>query len=357
MADRSSAGKVENRRRNVFVTQLGEHREEEDGDVSHIPIVREIPSEILQKHNKTLQKTLLLQKEAEHGRVTAELIAKRQEFKEQMEALARRRGELTQKEQNNRAEALKFDIYLKDCELKKKRAIKKFQTEQKVTEIKKREIQNLKEELKKLKIRQETLHKKVAKYKRYEDFLQKIVSTCPVNSLEFDADSVVGTLMKRHQTLLTTNQTLTANLSFLLNNLQESQREVGILQEEHDTAKIMLISKISELQTKCHTLQEKNAQLEQYVSHNKSIVRNQRQEQSRMLLAISAMAEQCYMQHYGPLEKMTLLSKLDMIQEFILEKMQIKQETMLSDELAVPCSSLKEPSPKQKKVTISMEKL
>lgn len=33
-----------------------------------------------------------------------------------------------------------------------------------------------------------------------------------------------------------------------------------------------------------------------------------------MLLAISSLAEQCYMWHYGPLKEMPLLSKLDMIQ-------------------------------------------
>lgn len=40
----------------------------------------------------------------------------------------------------------------------------------------------------------------------------------------------------------------------------------------------------------------------------------QSQELGSLLLAIANLAEQCHMQHYGPLQEMEWLSKLDMIQ-------------------------------------------
>ncbi|XP_060118108.1 uncharacterized protein CCDC197 [Heteronotia binoei] len=340
---------VENRRKNVFVTQLGEHREEEDEDVHCIPIIREAPSKILRNHGKTLQKTLLLYKEVEHDRVTVELIAKRQEFKQQMEMLAKRSAEFALKEEASRARALKFDRYLKECEQKKERAMKKYQNERKLIQIKKNEIHKLKEELKELRMRQQKLQEKVAKCKVYEDFLLKLIEALPTNYLEYGEDSLIGALIKRHETLMIANQNLTKNLSMLLHDLEKTQHELGTLQEEHDTTKIVLISRLSELQSKCSALQGKNTQLEQYISHKKGHFRNQKEELGRMLLAISDLAEQCYMWHYGPLKEMPLLSKLDMIQEFILEKQDIRQQTMQLDELETSSSSLKERPHKSKK--------
>ncbi|XP_054827834.1 uncharacterized protein CCDC197 [Eublepharis macularius] len=341
---------VENRRKNIFVTQLGEHREEEDEDVSRIPIIHEDPRKILQHHGKTLQRTLLLQKEVEHDQVTAELIAKRQEFQKQMEKLAQRSAEFSLKEEAGRARALKFDRYLKDCEQKKERAMKKYQNEQKLNQIKKSEIHKLKEELKELRVRQQKLQRKVAKCKVYEDFLRKLIEALPANYLECGEESLIRALIKRHETLMTANQNLTENLSSLLHNLERSRQEFGTLQEEHDTAKVMLISKLSELQTKCSTLQGKNTQLEMYISHKKGHFRNQREELGKMLLAISDLAEQCCMWHYGPLKEMPLLSKLDMIQEFILEKQTIREQTVQSDELETSSCSLKERPYKSKKL-------
>ncbi|XP_077179669.1 uncharacterized protein CCDC197 [Paroedura picta] len=340
---------VENRKENVFVTQLGEHREEGDEGVHYIPIIHEAPSKILQHHGNTLQKTLLLRKEVEHDQVTAELIAKRQEFKKQMEMLAKRSAEFALKEEASRVRALKFDRYLKECEQKKERAVKKYHNEQKLNQAKKNEIYKLKEELKELRIRQQKLQGKVAKCKVYEDFLLKLIEALPAHYLECGEESLIRALIKRHETLVTANQNLTKNLSTLLHNLETNQHEFGTLKEKHDTAKVMLISKLSELQSKCSALQGKNTQLEQYISHKKGHFRNQKEELGGMLLAISDLAEQCYMWHYGPLKEMPLLSKLDMIQEFILEKQNIRQQTMQLDGPKTSSCSLKERPNKNKK--------
>lgn len=97
---------VENSRRNVFVTQLGELREEEDENVFHIPIIHKVPSDILQLNRKTVQRTLRLRKEAELNQVTAELIRKKEEFRERMEELAKQTEEFIQNAKNDKKSLL-----------------------------------------------------------------------------------------------------------------------------------------------------------------------------------------------------------------------------------------------------------
>ncbi|XP_048339433.1 uncharacterized protein CCDC197 isoform X2 [Sphaerodactylus townsendi] len=301
---------VENRRKNVFVTQLGEHRDEEDEDVHCIPIIHETPSKILQHRGRSLQKTLRLRKAIEHDQITAELIAKREEFKKRMEKLAERNAEFALKEEASRAHALKFDRYLKECEQKKERAMKKYQDEQKLNKIKKNEIHKLKEELKELSVRQQKLQKKVAKCKVYEIFLLKLIEALPANYLECGGNSLIKALVQRHETLLTANHHLTKNLSSLEYNLEKTQHELGTFQEEHDTMKVILISKLSELQAKCSALEGKNAQLEQYISYKNGHFRNQ---------------------------------------EFILQKQDIRQQAVQSNELETSSCSLKERPLRNKK--------
>ncbi|XP_006133738.1 uncharacterized protein CCDC197 [Pelodiscus sinensis] len=331
---------LENRRRNVFVTQLGEHREEEDKDVTHIPIIREAPSKILETDANSLQKTLILKKEVEFDHVTAELIAKRREFKERMEAVAKQRAQFAKKQQDSRNQALKFDKFLKENDVKRRRALQKCQAEVKINEIKQREIDKLVAELEKLKVRQQNLQKKAAKHKVYEDFLLKMIDLLPDNDLGCGADLVIGAVIRRHDMLLSTNQTLIKNSIALSDDYEKSQRDLETLLREHDTTKLMLIRELSELQMTYNRIQEKNKQLDVIINHEKGHFRYQSQELGSLLLAISNLAEQCHMQHYGPLQEMEWLSKLDMIQEFILEKKHIQQLAAHADESGTLLSNL-----------------
>ncbi|XP_074854840.1 uncharacterized protein CCDC197 [Carettochelys insculpta] len=331
---------LENRRKNVFVTQLGEHRDEEDKDVTHIPIVREAPSKILETDANSLQKTLILKKEVEVDCVTAELVAKRREFEVRMEAVAKRRAQFAKKQQESRNQALKFEKFLKEGEVKRRRALEKYQAEVKLNEIKQREIDKLVAELEKLKVRQQKLQKKAAKHKVYEDFLLQTIDRLPDEGLGCGADSVIGAVIRRHETLLATNQTLIKNLIALSDDYENSQHDLETLQREHETTKLMLIRELSELQMKCSRIQEKNKQLDVSINHQKGHFRYLSQELGSLLLVIANLAEQCHMQHHGPLQEMEWLSKLDVIQEFILEKKHIQQLAIEADESGALLSNL-----------------
>ncbi|XP_060610870.2 uncharacterized protein CCDC197 [Anolis sagrei] len=325
---------VENRRRNVFVTQLGQDRGEESEDVSHIPVVHEVSvSEIMQHNKKALHRFQLLKKKEECDQMTVELNAKKQEFKERLELLAKQSGELNQKGQKSRTHALGFDFYLQECEKKKERYLEKFKRERKLNLIKRHEIMKLKEEIKKLKARHQKLRKKIAKYKIIANFLQKVVNILPSSEyayLGYQEDSIVRALIERHMTLVTENRNLLTHLSVLQYELEKLQHEFAVLQEEQNTRKYMLIGKVSELQSKSSMLYAKNITLTQYANSEEDKFTRQSKELTSLLMAISDLAEQCYLKTYGPLKEMTLLSKLDMIQEFILETKQMKEELMPS---------------------------
>lgn len=57
------------------------------------------PGRLLETGVNTLQKTLILKKQAELGEVDKELCRKRQEFKSRMETLSRRKAELLAEQQ------------------------------------------------------------------------------------------------------------------------------------------------------------------------------------------------------------------------------------------------------------------
>nr|XP_028587313.1 coiled-coil domain-containing protein 42 homolog [Podarcis muralis] len=333
---------VDNGPGNIFVTQLGEHRQEEGEDVPQIPVMRESTSDILQHRRKALQTFRLRKKEIENEQASAELTAKKQEFKERMEALVQRREALEQKDQDRKNRILEFDEYIKECHQKKERVIQLYHQEHALKALKKREVFKLKKELKKLQVRKKELQKKMAKYKSFEDFLKKVTATFTPGFLGYPEDSMVEALVKRHKTLFEENQSLMKNLSIQQCHIEETQKELGILREEYNTTTFVLLGKISELQSKKSALQEKKKHLCHHINNEECLIDQKRQDLSRMMLAINNMAELCYMPHYGPLDDMTLRSKLDMIQESILRKKQIVEETkaLQSEELTRSSSNL-----------------
>ncbi|XP_073466203.1 LOW QUALITY PROTEIN: uncharacterized protein CCDC197 [Aquarana catesbeiana] len=316
---------LEIRRRNVFVTQLEENREEEDEDVTQIPIIKEAAGKILDRSKNTLQKTLVLKKEVEYDRISQELVYKRQEFSERMQELEARREEHKLKEKEFGEKAEKFEKFLKDSEAKQRRAMVRYQAESRQNDLRKTEIQQLAEQLEEKRVRQRTLQKRVKRNKIYEEFLLKMVEKVPDNYLEYGVDSPVKAIIRRYETLFLTNENLVNNLTILADENESAQYSLEALKRQHDTAKLTMTSELSRLQLDFDRLQEKSKQLELTFNLEKSQFRNQSVEIGSLLLAVINLAEQCQMKHYGPLAEVDLTEKLDMVKEYILEKMQVER--------------------------------
>uniref|UniRef100_UPI00398F54CE uncharacterized protein CCDC197 n=1 Tax=Pristiophorus japonicus TaxID=55135 RepID=UPI00398F54CE len=329
-AGRSFSLHIKSLKKNVFVTQLGERRDEDD-DVTYIPIIRQATGEILANDSKTHQKTLVLKKEVEVDQVNAELAVKRQEFFQRMEALTQRRVEFERREQANKDRALKFDKFLKDNDAKRYRAIKKHQFEVKENEAKQKELQDLLQQFEEIKARQQKLQGKVSNYKVYEDYLLKVIDNLPENYLEYGAESLVMSLIRKHETLGATNETLINNLSKLSDEMEQCQHNLESLHQESDTSKLMINSQLSLLRVESDEIKERKKRMELKLNRERGNFIHQSEDLGAILLAINNLADQCYVRHYGILEEISILTKLDMVKEFITEKRVVAQMTVQTD--------------------------
>ncbi|XP_051238084.1 coiled-coil domain-containing protein 42 homolog isoform X1 [Dicentrarchus labrax] len=311
---------VQNRIRNIFVTQSEDTRHRKEEDVNHIPVVTETSSRVLETGVNTLQKTLVLKKQAELDEVNKQLTLKRQEFKSCVEALAQRRSELEIKQQQTKERAIKFEKFVAENEVKRRRALKKYEAAREQNVLKQREIEDLTEQLKQLRARQQVLKERMAKYKIYEDYLMKTLDYLPTTYLDNGSDSLVMPIIRRHETLSITHQDLLQRLERLEEEVEQGQRQLQTMKQQHSIKKLMANKDLSELQSELETLKEKNKQAEVNLLMQQSLSREKVEEVGVLLMAINNLAEQCYLAAYGPLENMDILTMMEMVKEYILDK-------------------------------------
>ncbi|KAL6105668.1 uncharacterized protein ACO6RY_07146 [Pungitius sinensis] len=312
--------KVENRKINIFVTQLEEHRHKKEENVNHLPVVTETSSRVLEAGVNTLQKTLILRKQFELDNVNQQLARKRQEFKNRMEALAGRRSELELKQQETAEMVMKFEKFVAENELKRRRALRKYEAELELNISKQREIEDLTDELKQLGARKQVLKQRMSKYKIYEDYLIKTIDHFPSTYPDNGSESLVMPIIRRHETLSITHRDLLQRLGRLEEEVEQSQQQLLAMTQERSIKTLMANKELSELRNELETLKEKNKEAEVDLLMEQGLSRQKVEEEGRMLMAINNLAEQCYISAYGPLTNMNILTMMDMVKEYILDK-------------------------------------
>ncbi|XP_026867399.2 coiled-coil domain-containing protein 42 homolog [Electrophorus electricus] len=324
--------KVENRLKNIFVTQLEDvsllHKKEHDENVRHIPVITESSSRVLDTGVNTLQRTLVLKKQVHLDEVNRQLMQKEQEFKGHMQALEQKWSQLQHKQQETKDKAAKFEKFVEENEVKRCRALKKYQVQRKQNQLMEKDISDLSAQLEQLQIRHQRLKARVDKHKIYEDYLMKILDLLPEKYLEYGAESLVMPIIRRHETLSITQQDLLQRLASVTKELDEGQHKLDSLKQEHNTSKLMTNKELSELQTQWDQIVEKNKQLEmtQHIHQGRS--RDKAEETGSLVIAVKHLGQQCYLQHYGPLEDMDMLVMMDMIKEFIVEKVDMERRAL-----------------------------
>ncbi|KAM6961263.1 uncharacterized protein CCDC197 [Aplochiton taeniatus] len=305
---------------------------EETENVNHIPVITETSNQILDTGVNTLQRTLVVKKQVEMDEVDRQLALKQQEFKVRMHVLAQRRAELELKQQETKERAKKFDKFVEDNEIKRRRALKKYQDARKLNTLKQKEVLELTERLEKLQARQQYLNERVSKYKIYEDYLMKILDFLPENYLEYGSDTLVMPILRRHETLSITHQALQQRVTRLAVDLEEGQRRLESLKQEHNNHKLRTTRDLSELQSQWDEVREKNKQREMNLMLHQGQSRHQVEEVGSLLMAVRNLGEQCYFNNYGPLKDMSLSAMMDMIKEYILERVDIeKRASQMTD--------------------------
>ncbi|XP_034530869.1 coiled-coil domain-containing protein 42 like-2 [Notolabrus celidotus] len=310
---------LENRTRNIFVTQLDDTRHKKKENVNYLPVVTETSSRVLEAGVNTLQRTLVLKKQAELEEVDKQLIFKRQEYKSRVEALAKRRSDLEIKQQQIKDRAMKFEKFVAENEEKRRGAMKKYESAREQNMLKQKEIDDLTEQLKQVRARHQVLKERITKHKIYEDYLVKTLDYFPSTYLDSGSDSLVMPIIRRHETLSITHQRLQQRLERLEQEVELGQQQFQTMKQEPTFKKLKANKELSELQSELETLKEKNKQAEANLLMEQGQAREKVEEMGSVLMAVNNLAEQCYLPAYGPLENMNILTKMDMVKEYILD--------------------------------------
>ncbi|KAG8013390.1 Ubiquitin thioesterase OTUB2 [Nibea albiflora] len=220
-----------------------------------------------------MQKTLVLKKQVELDEVNKQLALKRQEFKSYVEALARRRSELETKQQQTKERAMKFEKFVAENDVKRRRARKKFEDAREQNMLKRRELEDLTEQLKQLRASHRVLKERMAKYKIYEDYLMKTLDYLPSSYLDNGSDSLVMPIIRRHETLSITHKELLQRVRRLEEEVEQGQQQLQTMKQEHSVKKLMANKELSELQSELETLKEKNKQTEVNLMTQQSLSR------------------------------------------------------------------------------------
>ncbi|CAD5114913.1 DgyrCDS3947 [Dimorphilus gyrociliatus] len=307
---------LEEQKKNIFVTQLNER--EEDDDVNAFPIVKDSAGKLLETGVNTLQKTLLLKKEVEVDKVEAQLDAKRNEFRKRMESCAERQLELQKKQQKMKDRVSKFDKFIKENEAKRRRAVLKYQQEVKMFEQKKRELEILVEQLEDLRTKQCKLRDRLAKYKKFEEYLTKVIDILPADYLEVQ-DSAIGALMMRHKTLQATNSGLVDSVVVMTDEVEDFKASMNQAKIDNAKQKVEINGKLSLLQNEMEEKIAHNKHKEYTFSVKKKDMRDQNIELGAIFTAIDNMAEKCWRRTDPNLQTLDFRGKLSIVHKYVTD--------------------------------------
>ncbi|KAM8834279.1 uncharacterized protein CCDC197 [Synchiropus picturatus] len=310
---------VEQRLRNVFVTQPDDIRNRSEDDVVHIPVVAQVPGRVLEAGVHTLKRTLILKKQSEVDEVNALLSVRRREFNDRLQVLAERRAEVEVQLQETQERARKFLRFVAENEAKRLRAVEKYEAAQAQNSLQQGEIEALTKQLRHLQVRKHKLMERMSRYQIYEDYLMRTVDLLPSAHLDADSDDPVRPIIRRHETLSITHQELRRGLERLEVEAELSQRQLQAMKQQHVVRTLRINKELSELQSELESLQEMNKQAEGDLLMEGGQSRRKVEASGSLLLAATNLADQCSLPAFGPLENMAVPTMMDMVKEFILD--------------------------------------
>ncbi|XP_038123332.1 coiled-coil domain-containing protein 42 homolog [Cyprinodon tularosa] len=315
--DPHSKPQMETKVKKVFVTELDDNRDRKKEEY-HIPAATET-SKLLEGGVKMLKKTLIARKQAELHDVDVQLALKRQYFKSCMEALAHKRLELETKQQQAKETEMKFEKFVAENEAKRQRAMKECKAMREQNALKKREIEDLTEQMTKLETRRKVLEQKTEKYRIYEDYLLKTLDRLPSIHRHISNEPLVMPVIRRHEMLSITHQELLQRHKDMQLEVEQGQQQLENMKQQHSIKQLMSNRKLYELLSELEGLEEKNKQAEVNLLMRRRVTRKEAVETGRTLMAVKNLAHHCYLPEYGDLESMSVPTMMDMVKEFILD--------------------------------------
>ncbi|XP_052515499.1 uncharacterized protein CCDC197 [Budorcas taxicolor] len=209
-----------------------------------------------------------------------------------------------------------------------------------------RDLQVLFQELCQLQAKQRKLKREVEKHKLFEDYLIKVLEKIPkgYNQGEEPEETPVAAMVEHYGKLFAVSQDIQKRLEAFLEMNQAVHKSLESLEEGHRALIPRLKIRLCQLQRRCHRKQEQWQQLEHGVTHQKDMgscevgSKEASADDSEDLkcgtlelprnellnyvqVTINDMVQHCCSAQAVP-RGMGLFSKLDLIQEFMLDKME-----------------------------------
>ncbi|XP_054909274.1 coiled-coil domain-containing protein 42 like-2 [Poeciliopsis prolifica] len=317
--DSSPKLQMEKRVKNVFVTQPEDPRDRKK-EKMRITAATETSSKLLEAGVKALKRTLIARKQAELHELDVQLALKTQDFRSCMEALANRRSELETQQRQTKEEEMKFEKFLAEKEVKRLRVLKQSEATLEQNILKQRRIEDLTKQLTKLETRKHILKQRTEKNKIYEDYLMKTLDRLPSLPRHNSSESLVMSIIRRHETLSVTHQELLQRLRRMEAEVDQQWRQLQNMKQQHSIATLMSSKELSELHSELESLKEKNRQVEVNLMMKRGVSREKVEEVGKLLLAVNNLAQECYIPEFGLLEGMSVLTMMDMVKEFVLDQ-------------------------------------
>lgn len=308
---------------NVFVTQLNDRTDSDN--IRRFEVVKDSADQLLRSGINTLQSTSLLRQAVETEHVDHELEEKRQEFRKRMEKCKEKQEALALRQNQIKERVSKFDRFLKENEAKRVRALEKYQHEHHGNALRSKEILRMNVQLENLKKQRSQLVGRLAKYKIYEKYMTGVADIFPGSYADSSFDSVLGTIIQRHEGLSATNAALLKRNQKILSSIEVGQRQLDDLKHQRIKQKLVSSSELALLQAKKEKLLSRNKFDEQRVGNAHRKKRSVLEKLAQIVMGIDNLAQQSHRRHWPPFHSMSYIQKLSMIQEYLLERAAVQK--------------------------------
>ncbi|XP_032201016.1 uncharacterized protein CCDC197 isoform X1 [Mustela erminea] len=201
-----------------------------------------------------------------------------------------------------------------------------------VASDKDRDLQELLQELGQLQAKQRKLKREVEKHKLFEDYLIKVLEIIPKGHNEGEEaegpdEALVGAMVEHYGQLFTISQDIQEHLEAFSKMSQVFHQRLESLEESHRVLIPTLKIRLCQLQKRCHHewklwgLGHRVTSRKDMDSYNNQLLNDLQRIINNMVRQCSSSAHRSASTHCAP-ESMGLFSKLDLIQEFMLDKME-----------------------------------
>jgi hypothetical protein len=170
----------------------------------------------------------------------------------------------------------KFELFIKDNDVKRQKALSRAQSERKLQEIKDEEIRSLKDYASTQRQQLDTLTEQIKQLKKYEYYLLSAVQLLPAGFV-LSNEPQISDMIARYGTLIATSKELSRKFSDTSIVLDSKQQRLSRLYDESST-KLAVLN--AELNT-CQRLLD--AELVKLFSQTKSVTETQERRQSKLV--------------------------------------------------------------------------